>query len=113
MKNPLRRKIFREFKTGIEKYIIIFLFMLGTVSFVSGFLVAGDSMKTTYDTSFEKYNVEDGNFELLKRADDSILNKYENKDIEIYNNSFIEKKSVNNSTLRIFDNTNIKEINKV
>lgn len=111
MKNPLTKKIFREFKTGIEKYIIIFIFMLGTISFVSGFLVAGDSMKTTYDESFKKYNIEDGNFELVNEADGSILNQYEDKGIKIYNNNYVEEKSVNSSTLRIFKNR--ENVNKV
>ena len=28
-----------------------------TIGFISGFLVAGSSMKKTYDDSFEKYNI--------------------------------------------------------
>lgn len=32
-------------------------------------------MYNTYNESFEKYNVEDGNFELYTKADDSIIDK--------------------------------------
>lgn len=109
MKNPLTKKIVKEFRYGIEKYIIIFLFMLVTISFVSGFLVAGNSMKQAYDESFEKYNIEDGNFELTNEASETIFDKYE--DTKIYSNYYVEMKTVNNSTLRIFKNRDT--VNKV
>lgn len=67
MKNPLRKRLPRELKDDVGKYIVIFLFMTLTISLISGFLVAGGSMKTAYDESFEKYNIEDGHF-VLKRS---------------------------------------------
>lgn len=62
MKNPLNRRLFRELKDEWGKYLVIFLFMTLTIGFVSGFLVAGDSMMKAYDESFEKYQIEDGHF---------------------------------------------------
>ena len=62
MKNPLRKRIPRELKSEIGKYLVIFLLMLGTIGVVSGFLVADGSMIKAYNESFEKYNIEDGNF---------------------------------------------------
>lgn len=62
MKNPLRKRLLRELKNDIGKYLVIFLFMTATIGFVSGFLVADESMLYAYDESFEKYNVENGNF---------------------------------------------------
>jgi len=53
-------------KTDFGKYLVIFLFLTATIGFVSGFLVAGSSMITAYNESFEKYNIEDGNFELME-----------------------------------------------
>ena len=58
MKNPLRKRLLRELKNDIGKYLVIFLFMTATIGFVSGFLVADESMLYAYDESFEKYNVE-------------------------------------------------------
>ena len=60
MKNPLRKRIPRELKSEIGKYLVIFLLMLGTIGMVSGFLVADGSMIKAYNESFEKYNIEDG-----------------------------------------------------
>ncbi|MBO4396279.1 MAG: ABC transporter permease [Eubacterium sp.] len=62
MKKPLMKRIPRELKGELGKYIVIFLFMILVIGFISGFLVASKSMITAYDESFEKYNVEWGHF---------------------------------------------------
>lgn len=54
---------------------MIFLFITLTIGFISGFLVADNSMTHAYDESFEKYNIEDGNFELEQKADAVSLKK--------------------------------------
>ena len=79
MKNPLWKRLPRELKSDFGKYIVIFLFMTLTISFVSGFLVADDSMLAAYDESFEKYNIEHGNFTLSSRIEDSTISKIEEK----------------------------------
>ena len=111
MRNPLIKRLPREFISEITKYLVIFAFMVGTIGFVSGFLVAGDSLKQSYDESFEKYNIEDGNFELLNEADDNLINTLEEQDLKIYDNNYIEEDSVNDSVIRLF--LNRKEVNKV
>ena len=55
MKNPLMRRIPRELKGELGKYIVIFLFMIIVIGFISGFLVSANSMITAYDEGFEKY----------------------------------------------------------
>lgn len=77
MKNPLRKRLPRELKDDVGKYIVIFLFMTLTISLISGFLVAGGSMKTAYDESFEKYNIEDGHFVLKNEADKNLIKEIE------------------------------------
>ena len=58
MRNPLYKRIPRNFIGDIGKYFVIAVFMILTIGLVSGFLVAGDSMIVSYDESFEKYNIE-------------------------------------------------------
>lgn len=106
MRNPLVKRLPSEFKNELGKYIVIFLFMALSVSFVSGWSVAGGSMATAYDESFEKYNIEDGNFELYAKADDELIKAVEDSDrfdAKIYENFYVEfpTKEVD-STLRIF-----------
>ena len=62
MKNPLRKRLLRELRQEMGKYLVVFILMVATIGFVSGFLVADGSMLIAYDNSFEKYNIEDGNF---------------------------------------------------
>lgn len=111
MRNPLIKRLPRELLSEITKYLVIFIFMTGTIGFISGFLVAGDSLKKSYDESFEKYNIEDGNFELLNKADESLINTLEEQDLKIYNNNYIEEDSVNDSVIRLF--LNREDVNKV
>ena len=77
MKNPLWKRLPRELKSDFGKYIVIFLFMTLTIGFVSGFLVADDSMLAAYDEGFEKYNIEHGNFTFSSKASESDLKKIE------------------------------------
>lgn len=111
MRNPLIKRLPREFISEITKYLVIFAFMVGTIGLVSGFLVAGSSLKESYDESFEKYNIEDGNFELLNEADDNLINTLEKQNLKIYDNNYIEEDSVNDSVIRLF--LNRKDVNKV
>ena len=62
MKSPLRKRLPLELKSEIGKYLVVFILMVATIGFVSGFLVADGSMITAYNEGFEKYNIEDGNF---------------------------------------------------
>lgn len=117
MKNPLNKRLPREFKGEFAKYLSIFLFMTATIGFVSGFLVAGSSMIQAYDESFEKYNIEDGHFVLDEKADEDTLTELEKEDVTIYPQFYIEEDADVNgngktdSTLRIFEKRT--DVNKV
>lgn len=112
MKNPLLKRLPRELKEEFGKYLVIFLFIAMMVSFVSGFLVANDSMIKAYDESFEKYNIEDGNFSLANEADEALIGKLEEENLTIYENYYVEEETKEvDSTLRIFKNR--EEVNKV
>lgn len=111
MKNPLNRRFLRELKGEFGKYLVLFIFIAGMIAIVSGFVVAADSMAVAYDESFDKYNIEDGNFELYSKADNALLTKLEDK-LTIYENFYIEEETAEiDSTLRIFKNR--EEIDKV
>lgn len=112
MKNPLLKRLPRELKDEWGKYLVIFLFIAMMVSVVSGFLVASNSMAVAYDESFDKYNIEDGNFALAAEADDALLDTLEEEGMTIYENYYIEEETEEvESTLRIFQNRN--EVNLI
>lgn len=121
MRNPLNKRFLRELKGELAKYIVIFVFMTAVIGLISGFLIADGSMYDTYNKSFEKYNIEDGNFELYSKADESVIDKLEKENVTIYENFYKEEIVVrhNNikndedsqSTLRFY--VNREEIDKV
>lgn len=60
-------------------------------------------MLKAYEQSFEKYNIEDGNFELDEEASAGTLQKIEQDGVTVYPNYYIEEETKDvESTLRIF-----------
>ncbi len=110
MKNPLLKRLPRELIGDIGKYLAVFLFMTATIGFVSGFLVADNSMLAAYQESFEKYHIEDGNFTLEKKATDSQIKRLEKEGVQIYENYYVEEDAdtdvdgKKDSTVRVYKN---------
>lgn len=115
MKNPLIKRLPRELKSDFGKYIVIFVFMTLTIGVVSGFLVADNSIINSYNESFEKYNIEDGNFELSDKANEEFIISIEEDGVLLYENFYTEKPMIRDgntqAVIRIFKNRN--EVNKV
>ena len=104
VKNPLRKRIFRELRGEAGKYIVIFLLLAMTISLVSGFLVADGSMITAYNESFEKYNVEYGNFRVEKKLNKAQVKYISQVGITLYDNFYVEVPMDNGTTVRVFQN---------
>lgn len=104
MKNPLRKRVLRELREEIGKYLVVFILLVTTIGFVSGFLVADGSMIKAYNESFEKYRIEDGNFRTADEIHLSQRQQIEAEGVKIYDNFYIETGMDNDSTLRIFQN---------
>ena len=111
MKSPLRKRIPRELKGEIGKYLVVFILMVATIGMVSGFLVADGSMIQAYDEGFEKYNIEDGNFRTGERLYRGQREAIEEEGVKIYENYYIEDSLSNGSTMRFFKNRT--EVDKV
>ena len=104
MRNPLNKRLPRELKHDFGKYLVIFLFMVMMISLVSGFLVADNSVKHSYDEGFEKYNLEDGHFALDKEPDGSLIKDIENKtDSKLYDLRYFEEDEADSGdTIRVY-----------
>ena len=112
MKNPLNRRLTRELKGELGKYLVILILLIATIGFVSGFLVADGSMLTAYNESFEKYNIEDGHFTVVKQMNKAQKKNIESLGITLYDLFYVEETLVtNDSTLRIFPDR--KDVDKV
>lgn len=110
MKNPLSRRLLRELRQDIGKYIALFLFLMLTTGFISGFLVADGSMVRAYDASFEKYNIESGHFILEDKLPDETKAKLEAAGVSVYELFYKEATLDNENTVRIFKNRS--EVNR-
>ena len=114
IKDPLIKRVPRELRSEAGKYIVIFLFITMMISAVSGMLVAGGSMKQAYEDGFEKYNIEDGNFELTEKANADTISKIEDgkEKLTVYENFYVEEETKEvDSTVRVFKPR--KDVDKV
>lgn len=111
MKNPLNKRLPRELRSELGKYLVVFLLLIGSIGFVSGFLVADNSLLIAYGESFEKYQIEDGHFRTAGQLDKTQLTAIEEQGVTLYENFYVEEDVSNGSTLRIFANRT--EVNRV
>lgn len=103
MRNPLYKRLPREFKSDFGKYLVIFLFIAGLIALVSGFLVADNSVFAAYQEGFEKYNIEDGNFELMFEAEEKLIETLEQEGVTIYDQRYVDETvEENGSTMRVY-----------
>ncbi len=77
VKNPLIKRIPRELAGEWKKYLVVGLFLILTIGFVSGMYVANGSMMRSADEGVTRYKLEDGHFELDKKAGGSLLSAIE------------------------------------
>lgn len=75
--NPLTRRIPRELAGDWRKYLVVFLFLVLTIGFVSGMYVANESMMRASVDGVTTYKLEYGHFE-LSRAGSSTKNSLGN-----------------------------------
>lgn len=90
----LDKRIFRNLKSNIGKYIAIFILLTATMAFGSAFLCVADSVDKNLKDNQKTCNIEDGNFTLQEKYDFS-ASKY-----EIEDNFYINLE--NNYTLRVY-----------
>ncbi len=73
MKNPLIRRVPRELIADWHKYLVIIVFMVVMIGVISGMYVGHDSMLESVEAGRTELNLEDGRFELSKRASKNLL----------------------------------------
>ena len=104
MKNPLSKRLLREIKGDFGKYLVIFFLLVSSIGFISGFLVADNSMLKAYHEGFEKYNVENGHFLTERKMNRAQLRSVEQNAITVYEQFYIEQTTDFGATLRIYPN---------
>lgn len=81
MRNPLNKRLPREFKKNASKYIGIFLILACTIIVGSAFLVSIDSVTYTMNKVDKECKTEDGQFETLSLLSEETKEYFEENDI--------------------------------
>lgn len=102
MKNPLRKRFLRELRADPGKYLVIFLLMILSIGEISGFLVCDESMIGAYNESFEKYNIEDGNFTTESELKARQIKAIEAAGVSVFPLFFTDRPMTNGTTVRLF-----------
>lgn len=110
MKNPLRKRYVRELKSEFSKYLVIFILLVVTIGFVSGFEVADQSISVAYNNGMIVNNVEDGHFTSERKLSISQKRIIEKSNVRIYDLNYYEESFTNGTEIRIFAKRN--EVNR-
>lgn len=111
MKNPLNKRLLREIRGDFGKYLVIFLLLVLCIGFISGFLVADNSMIKAYNDGFEKYNIENGHFLTERKMNKAQIKAVEENGISLYEQFYVEQEADIGAKLRIYQNRT--EVNTV
>lgn len=77
IRNPLMKRVPKELRSDFRKYLVVSLFLILTIGFVSGMYVANGSMLQAANAGTEKYRLEYGHFELSEAASDTLIQAIE------------------------------------
>ena len=114
MRNVLFRRIPREYKKDIVKFLILHFCLIGIVSIISGYIAGTGAVQRSYEKVVETSNIEDGHFITYFKENESTLSKLENETNTkivyqgFYNDEIIEGKNTKHE-VRIYAERN--EIN--
>lgn len=104
MKNPINKRLFREFKSDLGKYIAIFFMLIVTISFMSGFLIVADDMADGFVQDRTDSVVEDGQFAAEYELTQEQFDALNTDKVKIYKNYYADESVLDNVTLRIYKN---------
>lgn len=114
--SPLTKRLPRELKHNLGKYLGIFLLLAVCIASVSGFLVASSSIQKILRNVNETYNVEDGRFTSNFEIEQQTLKKVEKLGLSVYKNysydlplsfdSKITNSGTSSITVRLYENRN-------
>lgn len=91
---PLARRLPRELKNNIGKYLGIFLLMCGAIALTSGFLLAAHSIGSIIDEMRDEYTIEDGRIVTAFEATDAQIDAAEGATEDVGGATFYKNFSI-------------------
>ena len=91
MRNPLIKRVPKELLVDWQKYLVIVVFMVLMIGFVSGMAVGRDSMLEAIYDGRTTLKLENGSFEFKNKASEDLIEAIEKGDMADVRNHLIEK----------------------
>ena len=91
MRNPLIKRVPKELVGDWQKYLVIIVFMILMIGFVSGMSVGRDSMLEAINTGKVTLKLEDGSFEFKNKASEDLIKAVEKGDMADVRSYLISK----------------------
>ena len=91
MRNPLIKRVPKELVGDWQKYLVIVVFMVLMIGFVSGMSVGRDSMLEAINTGKITLKLEDGSFEFKNKASEDLIKAIEKGDMADVRSYLISK----------------------
>ena len=91
MRNPLIKRVPKELLGDWQKYLVIVVFMVLMIGFVSGMAVGRDSMLEAIYDGRTTLKLENGSFEFKNKASEDLIEAIEKGDMADVRNYLIEK----------------------
>lgn len=88
-RNPLNKRLPREFKKNAGKYIGIFFILITTIIVGSSFMAVMDSAVHTLEVNDKECKIEDGYFEVISEISDEVVSKLEGLGLKVVDNHYL------------------------
>lgn len=104
MRNPLNKRLPREFKKNAGKYIGIFFILITTIVVGSAFMATMDSVVYTVEQNDTECKIEDGQFEVTDPVSEDAIAKIEEMGVQVVSNYYSSDDEFDgDATLLVFD----------
>lgn len=104
MNRILSRRIIRELRMGLSRYVALFLLIVIGMSIVVGFAAASEIIVHTVERNNSSHLVEDGEFSTFVPLDERSLAELENAGVTIEKSFYLDCVLEDGAVLRIFQN---------
>ena len=91
VKNPLKKRVIKELPGEWRKYLVIAIFLIVMIGFISGMYVANNSMLTSAEKKTTEYNLEDGCFDVSSKLDEETIRLIESGEKADIRQYFLDK----------------------
>ena len=102
--SPLYKRLKREFRDNLGRYIAIMIMFVISITVIAGFLVTAASTMNAITEGTTRYKLEDGQFTVAAPLTSDQITAVEENDITIYENFCINHEIGNDTTLRFYIN---------